>query len=101
MCGSEKIKGRGLCEKHYRRFLAKMESFAAPEDSELFEAKCIEHGWITERSKGGRPKERDPFDEIADLIVEGRRQAAEAKERYETTNPPKTAKKTKGRKKSG
>ena len=92
-----------MCQKHYRRFKSKLDALAAESEelAEQFDAKCVADGWAKEKQVGGRPKhDDDPFDEIADLIVEGRRQAAEAKERYET-NPPKTAKKTKGRKKSG
>lgn len=91
---------RGLCNTHYRRFMKKLGELPAKE-RDAFEKKCIETGWIDAKQRGGRPKERDVFDEIADLVAEGTRQAAEAKERYESTNPPKAEKKTKGRKKSG
>lgn len=66
------MKSRGLCDIHYRRFNAKQKKIAAEQGetaAEKFEADCLADGWILPKTKGGRPKDADPFDVIAAKIV--------------------------------
>lgn len=72
ICGSDDVKSRGLCDVHYRRFNAKQKKVAADHGeaaAEKFEADCLADGWILPKTKGGRPKDADPFDVIAAKIV--------------------------------
>jgi hypothetical protein len=72
ICGSDDVKSRGLCDVHYRRFNAKQKKIASEQGeaaSEKFEADCLADGWILPKTKGGRPKDADPFDVIAAKIV--------------------------------
>jgi hypothetical protein len=72
VCGADVTLVRGLCDVHYRRFLARIKSLAAEEGAdaaEMFEADCLAKGWVTAKSKGGRHKDDDPFDVIAAKIV--------------------------------
>ncbi|GEM_PF-3050712 len=82
VCGSDVTLIRGLCDVHYRRFLARLKSVAAEQGEEAadkFEADCLAKGWVTPKSKGGRPRDDDPFDAIAAKIV------AECKGLYAST----------------
>lgn len=66
---SDEIYARGLCQKHYRRWMTKYNSFKTEEERIAFEAKCIAEGWITKKTKGGRKRQDDdPFDAIANEI---------------------------------
>lgn len=73
VCGqSVRGGGRGLCQKHYRRWKAKFDTLLANDEkaAESFEFDCIRDGWIKERSQGGRPREDDdPFDEYAEQAL--------------------------------
>lgn len=62
---------RGLCQVHYRRFMKKVRDLREVDEqsSGKFEADCIRDGWIEPKQKGGRPKERDVFDDIADKVI--------------------------------
>lgn len=80
VCGSDERLIRGLCQKHYRRWKAKYDELPTQEERDAFEEECIAKGWITPKSKGGRPKEDpDPFDEIA-AEIEQRLKQQDAKE---------------------
>ena len=48
--------------------MKKLAGFATDAEREAFESQCLADGWIAPRQKGGRQKERDPFDDIADKI---------------------------------
>lgn len=64
--------GRGLCQKHYRRWKAKYDELAADsqEAAEQYEQDLIRDGWIKPFSRGGRPKaDEDPFDSYAENAV--------------------------------
>lgn len=63
---------RGLCQMHYRRFASRQKEIAAAggeEAGKAFEEQCLADGWILPKSKGGRPKDEDPFDVIAARMV--------------------------------
>ena len=62
---------RGLCQVHYRRFMKKVKDLweVSEESAAQFEADCVRDGWIEPKQKGGRPKQRDVFDEIADKVI--------------------------------
>lgn len=61
---------RGLCQKHYRQFNAKLASIREPELAKAFEERAIELGWVLPKSGGGRPKSWSPFDAIAEQVAE-------------------------------
>lgn len=70
VCGATQIKSRGLCDKHYRRFKRRLDSFDAETDAKQFEAQCLADGWIAPLTKGGRPpQDVDPFADIAASIT--------------------------------
>lgn len=76
VCGGEDVYSRGLCQPHYRRFMDRQKKIAAEQGekaAEQFEADCLAKGWVKPKTKGGRPREEDPFDIIA----------AEIREKYE------------------
>lgn len=67
MCGKSTY-SRGLCQTHYRRWLAKYDAMKQenPAAADRFEADCIRDGWLIPKSKGGRRKgDDDPFDDYA------------------------------------
>ncbi|TWU18027.1 hypothetical protein [Allorhodopirellula heiligendammensis] len=68
VCGNEPDDmRRGLCQKHYRRYMAKLKTLE-PAEAEAFEAKCIADGWLEESRQGQKStKDFDPFD---DLVAE-------------------------------
>lgn len=69
VCGNKNANRRGLCQTHYKRFKAKLESFVTQEEADEFERECEALGWITPKSSGGRPrKDDDPFEEIAKQV---------------------------------
>lgn len=70
VCG-DRVKTRGLCEKHYKRFRDKKNAFATAEARAAFDATCVKEGWVLAKNAGGRPKEdSDPFGEIAEAVKE-------------------------------
>lgn len=76
VCGSSEIKSRGLCDKHYRRFMDRRKELPTQAEKDAFENKCLADGWIKPKTKGGRPAEDDdPFDAIANELA---REAAKA-----------------------
>lgn len=97
---------RGLCQKHYRQFNAKLGSIRDPNVAKAFEERAIKLGWVLAKSGGGRPKSWSPFDEIAENVAEeiakyGEDTAAKlADEIYKNANP-KTDRVTEARKKKG
>lgn len=77
VCGTDCKLIRGLCEKHYRRFTKQMKTIAesdGTEAAEMFESETVRAGWIKEGRQGKRPKDADPFDEIAARVVREFRQ---------------------------
>lgn len=72
LCGSTDKISRGLCDRHYRRFNAKLKKLQAEQTLEIaqeFEQKSIEKGLILPVSKGGKPRDSDPFDVLANIVV--------------------------------
>jgi len=68
LCGATDVQlRRGLCSGHFARFNRKYNKLAeeSAAKAEEFESKCIEQGWVLSAARGGRPKEDDPFDQIA------------------------------------
>lgn len=65
-CGSVEIKSRGLCPLCYRRFMRELKKCPTTESKAKCEADAIAAGWITEPTKGGRPKKDvpDPFEKL-------------------------------------
>lgn len=62
MCGasSERLR-RGLCMRHYQRFLKKTAELKDVDQNlgDAFELDCIWEGWLEPKKKGGRPKNDD------------------------------------------
>jgi hypothetical protein len=70
VCGKPNANRRGLCQTHYKRFTAKLASFANADDADAFEQRCIASGWVSPLTVGGRPRvDDDPFDEIAANVL--------------------------------
>lgn len=72
VCRSTEKISRGLCDRHYRRFNAKykkLEQDKSKETAEEFERLSVEKGLIFPKSKGGKPRELDPFDILAEIAV--------------------------------
>jgi len=70
LCESTDKITRGLCDRHYRRFNAKYAKLTETKGSktaEEFERLSLEKGVILPKSKGGKPKEYDPFDVLAEI----------------------------------
>lgn len=79
VCGNPKVYSRGLCEPDYRQLkkeLKRLKDEANDESVERAEAVWITQGWILPRRKGGRPRDSNPFESIANLLI------AEAKGKY-------------------
>jgi len=76
VCGSSELKSRGLCDLHYRRFMARlkqMEENHGKEMADQLEQKTLADGWVLPKTKGGRPKDADPFDLLYAALVKEKR----------------------------
>jgi len=72
VCGNSKLYARGLCEPDYRQLnkeLKKVRQEAGDEAAERAESLYIAHGWIQPKSKGGRTRDTNPFELIANLVI--------------------------------
>lgn len=72
VCGNPKLYSRGLCQPDYRQLnkeLEKVTKEAGKEAAERCEAFYIAQGWILPKSKGGRPRDSNPFEAIARLVI--------------------------------
>lgn len=72
LCGSRDKISRGLCDRHYRRFNAKYKKLAEENGTaiaEEFERISIAKGLVLPRLKGGKPRDYDPFDVVAKIVV--------------------------------
>ena len=72
VCGAADVYGRGLCQPDYRHFMKRLkaiESAQGENAAEKFEQDCLDAGWIRPKSKGGRQREENPLDLIADRVV--------------------------------
>ncbi len=86
ICGNADVYSRGLCQADYRHFMRRRSAIELAKGAaaaEKFETQCLGAGWIKPKSKGGRHRDENPLDAIADLFVadpKGAYTSAEAKE---------------------
>ena len=89
--------------------MKRLAEFKNDKDRKAFETRCIETGWISAPSKGGRPKDdEDPFENIAEQVLKGQkpdeeeddetRQVREELERINKQQAAKDAAKNSGKK---
>lgn len=83
------VLSRGLCRKHYQRYVRHRKSLPNESERERFDFECMENGLLLESVQGKRPESEDEFEAIAARITAERlskeaiREINEVVERFE------------------